>query len=263
MLCFSNYGKVYWLKVFQIPQGSRQSRGRPIINLLPLAQQEKITAILPVRVYADDHYVFMATAQGTVKKVALSQFSNPRASGIIALELVDNDQLIGVGLTDGQSEIMLFSDAGKVIRFAEEEVRPMGRTARGVRGIKLAKSQSLIALIIAGKQGDILTATEQGYGKRTPIEEYRITGRGGQGVISIQVNDRNGKVIGAQQVQAEDEIMLITDQGTLVRTRVAEISLVGRGAQGVRLIRLEAEEKLAGMQRIADIATDTDAEENQ
>lgn len=250
ILCFSDLGKVYWLKVYQIPQGSRQSRGRPIINLLSLSQNEKITAILPVKTYAEDHFVFMATAQGTVKKVALSQFRNPRASGIIALELSENDRLINVGLTDGQSEIMLFSDTGKVIRFAEEEVRPTGRTARGIRGMRLQENQQVIALIIAGKEGAILTATENGYGKRSPIEEYRLTGRGGQGVISIQVNERNGKVIGAQQVQEEDEIMLITDKGTLVRTRVEEISLVGRGAQGVRLIRLDDIEKLVGLQKI-------------
>lgn len=260
ILCFTNRGKVYWLKVFQIPQGSRQSLGRPVINLLPLEKNEKINAILPVRVYADDHYIVMATAQGTVKKVALSQFSNPRSNGIIALELVENDQLIGVGLTDGHSEIMLFSNAGKVIRFAEDEVRPMGRTARGVRGIRLQDDQELIALIIANKEGAILTATENGYGKRTSIDEYRITGRGGQGVISIQVNDRNGKVVSAQQVHGDDEIMLITDKGTLVRTRVDEVSVVGRGAQGVRLIKLDESEKLVGLQRIAELNNDNEQE---
>lgn len=253
ILCFSSLGKVYWLKVFQIPQGTRQSRGRPIINLLPLAENEKINAILPVKEYREDHFVFMATSQGTVKKVSLSQFSNPRTSGIIAIELDENDQLVGVGLTDGKNDVMLFSNAGKVIRFNEDEVRPMGRTARGVRGIKLQKDQQVIALIIAKETGAILTATENGYGKRTDINEYRITGRGGQGVISIQVNERNGKVVGAIQVIDEDDIMLISDKGTLVRTRVNEVSLVGRGAQGVRLITLGEGEKLAGVQKIEEL----------
>lgn len=256
ILCFSNHGKVYWLKVFQIPQGTRQSRGRPMINLLPLDGNEKITAILPVKQYTADNYVFMATAKGTVKKVSLDQFSNPRSNGIIALELLDGDRLVGVGLTDGQCEVMLFSDAGKAIRFAEEEVRPMGRTARGVRGINLKEGQELIALIIVKPGGAILTATENGYGKRSSIDEYRITGRGAQGVISIQLSERNGKVIGAVEVFPGDEMMLISDGGTLVRTRVDEISVIGRNTQGVRLINLSEDEKLAGIQRIADVTTD-------
>jgi DNA gyrase subunit A len=253
ILCFSSTGKVYWLKVYQIPQGSRQSRGRPIVNLLPLQTNESITAILPVRKYRDDQYVFMATAKGTVKKVALSQFSNPRSNGIIALELLDNDRLIGVELTDGKCDVMLFSDAGKVIRFNEDEVRPMGRTARGVRGIKLQDKQRVIALIIAKADGAILTVTENGYGKRTAIEDYRVTGRGGQGVISIQVTERNGKVVGATQVFDGEEIMLISDKGTLVRTRADEISVIGRNTQGVRLINLIESEKLSGVERIEEL----------
>lgn len=253
ILCFSSAGKVYWLKVYQIPQGSRQSRGRPMINLLPLEESEKISAILPVKEYREDHYVFMATSQGTVKKVSLSQFANPRTSGIIALELADNDRLVGVGLTDGKCDVMLFSNAGKVIRFNEDAVRAMGRTARGVRGIKLKVKQELIALIIAKSGGAILTATENGFGKRTPIEDYRATGRGGQGVISIQVSERNGDVVGATQVFDGDEIMLISDQGTLVRTRVDEVSVVGRNTQGVRLIKLADGEKLVGVQRIEEL----------
>lgn len=260
ILCFSNTGKVYWLRVFQIPQGSRQSRGRPIINLLPLSSGESITAILPVKEYRNDQYVFMATLKGTVKKVALSQFSNPRASGIIALELNEGDRLVGVGLTDGSNEVMLFSDTGKAIRFHEDDVRPMGRTARGVRGIQLKSYQNMIALIIIDPKQDatILTATENGYGKRTVLDEYRITGRGAQGVISIQVNERNGKVIAAQKVFAEDEIILITNTGTLVRTRVDEISVIGRNTQGVKLIRLDEQEKLVGVQRIEEIGEDAE-----
>jgi DNA gyrase subunit A len=253
ILCFSSLGKVYWLKVYQIPQGSRQSRGRPMVNLLPLQENEQISAILPVREYRDDQYVFMATKNGTVKKVALSQFSNQRSNGIIALELLDDDRLIGVAVTDGKCDVMLFSDAGKVIRFNEDEVRAMGRTARGVRGIKLQKSQRMIALIIAKADGAILTATENGYGKRTAIEDYRVTGRGGQGVISIQVTDRNGMVIGATQVFAGEEIMLISNKGTLVRTRVDEISVIGRNTQGVRLINLVEGEKLSGVERIEEL----------
>jgi DNA gyrase subunit A len=254
ILCFSNSGKVYWLKVYQIPQASRIARGRPIVNLLPLSEGEKISAILPVKEYQQDKFVFMATAQGTVKKVELTEFSRPRNSGIIALELSDGDKLIGVEITDGKQEVMLFTTAGKVIRFAEDEVRAMGRTARGVRGVKLQDKQRVISLIVVSSQGDILTATEKGYGKRTPIEEYRLTGRGGQGVISIQVNDRNGEAIGAKQVNADDEVMLISNKGTLVRCAVSEISLVGRNTQGVRLINLTNGELLVGLERVATIS---------
>lgn len=254
ILCFSNRGKVYWLKVYQLPQASRNARGRPIVNLLPLESNEKISAILPIREYRDDQYVFMATEQGTVKKVALSDFSRPRASGIIALELSDNDKLIGVSITSGHQEVMLFTNEGKAIRFNEAEVRTMGRTARGVRGVKLGGTQRVISLIVAVAEGDILAATENGYGKRTPIAEYRVTGRGGQGVIAIQVSERNGQVIGAQQVKEDDEIMLISNKATLVRVPVHEISLVGRNAQGVRLINLTNDELLVGFEKVATLS---------
>jgi DNA gyrase subunit A len=252
ILCFSNAGKVYWLKVYQLPQASRNARGKPIINLLPLSEGERISAFLPVREYREDQYVFMATANGTVKKVALTEFSRPRSSGIIALELAENDRLVGVSLSDGNHEVMLFTNTGKVIRFAEKSVRHMGRTARGVRGVKLQEGQRVISLVVVVEtQGDILTATTHGYGKRTSIEEYRATGRGGQGVISIQVNERNGEVIGAIQVNTEDEVMLISDKGTLVRMPVNEISLIGRNTQGVRLIQLTNDELLVSLERIA------------
>ncbi|MHB1947449.1 MAG: DNA gyrase subunit A [Gammaproteobacteria bacterium] len=263
ILCFSNNGKVYWLKVYQLPQASRNSRGRPMVNLLPLADGERINAILPIREYQDHLYVFMATAKGTVKKVELTEFSRPRSSGIIAIELTEDDRLIGVDLTHGTQEIMLFTDAGKVIRFAEDEVRSMGRTARGVRGVKLQDGQRVISLVVVSPQGDILTATENGYGKRTAIDEYRTTGRGGQGVISIQVTERNGKVVGAIQVNPIDEVMLISNKGTLVRVPVDEISLVGRNTQGVRLINLTNEESLVGIERIATLAEEIVSEGEQ
>jgi DNA gyrase subunit A len=254
ILCFSSIGKVYWLKVYQLPLASRSARGRPIVNLLPLTDDERITAILPIKEYREDQFVFMATRHGIVKKVMLEQFSRPRTSGIIAVDLADDDRLVGVGLTDGEQDVMLFSDAGKVIRFHESAVRAMGRTARGVRGIKLTSDQRVIALQVVQPEGAILTATEHGYGKRTQISEYRLTGRGGQGVIAIQVNERNGRVVNATQVQPEDEIMLITNRGTLVRTRVDEVSMVGRNTQGVRLINLSAQESLVGLQRIEEIS---------
>jgi DNA gyrase subunit A len=254
ILCFSNAGKVYWLKVYQLPQASRNARGKPIVNLLPLSEGERISAFLPVREYREDQFVFMATANGTVKKVALTEFSRPRSSGIIALELAENDRLVGVSLSDGNHEVMLFTNSGKVIRFAEKSVRHMGRTARGVRGVKLQEGQRVISLVVVMEnQGDILTATSHGYGKRTAIEEYRATGRGGQGVISIQVNERNGEVIGAIQVNTEDEVMLISDKGTLVRMPVSEISLIGRNTQGVRLIHLTNDELLVSLERIATL----------
>ncbi|MDH5571692.1 MAG: DNA gyrase subunit A, partial [Gammaproteobacteria bacterium] len=223
VLCFSSRGKVYWLKVYELPQAGRTARGRPIINLLPLEEGERINAILPIREYDENHYLFFATASGTVKKTPLLDFSRPRASGIIAIELRDDDQLIGVELTDGVQDVLLSSSSGKSIRFNEQDVRPMGRSAVGVRGIKLAENQKLISLIIA-TDGYVLTATENGYGKRTPIDDYPKHGRGGQGVISIQTTERNGLVIGAQRVTDEDEMMLITTNGTLVRTRVDEVS---------------------------------------
>ena len=251
ILCFSSRGKAYWLKVYQLPQAGRAARGKPIVNLLPLEEDERINAVLPVREYADDQYIFMATASGTVKKTPLSAFSRPRSSGIIALELREGDRLVDVALTDGERDVMLFSDAGKAIRFHESDVRPMGRTAAGVRGIRLQPEQRLIALIIAD-EGDVLTATENGYGKRTPVDEYPIHKRGGQGVISIQASERNGRVVGATLVSEGDEVMLITNAGTLVRTRVAEISRMGRNTQGVRLIRLGEGEKLVGIDAIVE-----------
>lgn len=256
ILCFSSEGKVYWMKTYQLPQASRNSRGKPIVNLLPLTEGEKISAILPVREYHENSYVFMATSQGTVKKVALTGFSRPRSNGIIAIELSNNDKLIGVDITNGAQEVMLFTNAGKVIRFTEEDVRCMGRTARGVRGVKLQENQKVISLVVVHPEGDILTATENGYGKRTPIAEYRSTGRGGQGVISIQVSERNGQVIGAIQATASDEVMLISNKGTLVRVPAAEISLVGRNTQGVRLINLVNDELLVGLEPIATLQGD-------
>ena len=253
ILCFSSRGKVYWLKTYQLPQGSRISRGKPIVNVLPIAADEKIHAILPIKTFSAEQFVFMATSKGTVKKVALTHFSRPRASGIIAIELIDEDQLVGVALTDGTRDVMLFSDAGKVIRVDEAKVRAMGRTARGVRGISLRDGQKVIALNIVCENGQLLTATENGFGKRTTLAEYRTSGRGGAGVISIQVTQRNGHVVGAIQVSDDEEIMLITDQGTLVRIRAAEVSSVGRNTQGVRLLRLNDGEKLIGMQRIVDV----------
>jgi len=250
VLCFSNRGKVYWLKVYSLPQGGRVARGKPIINLLPLEANERITAILPVCEYVKDRNVLMVTAHGTVKKVALSDFSHPRPSGIIALDLSPNDQLVAANITDGKQDVMLFTDVGKAIRFNENQIRTMGRTARGVRGIRLGAKQRVVSLIIVKPDGAILTATENGYGKRTTLSEYSKINRGGQGVKAIQVNQRNGKVIGAVQVYDGDEIMLISDQGTLVRTRVDEISIIGRNTQGVKLINLGKGEKLIGVQRI-------------
>lgn len=251
ILCFSSRGKAYWLKVYQLPQAGRAARGKPIVNLLPLEEGERINAVLPVREFPEDRFVFMATAQGTVKKTPLADFSRPRASGIIAVELRPDDYLIDVQLTDGACDVMLFSNVGKAIRFRESDVRPMGRTACGVRGIRLGTGQQLIGLIIV-REGDVLTATENGYGKRTPVEDYPVHGRGGQGVISIQNSERNGDVIGAVLVQEDDEFMLISNSGTLVRTRVAEVSRMGRNTQGVRLIKLHEEEKLVGIERIVE-----------
>jgi DNA gyrase subunit A len=230
---------------------------------LPLAEGEKISAILPIRDYEEHLFVFMATANGTVKKVALTEFSRPRASGIIALELTDNDRLIGVDVTNGEQDVMLFTNAGKVIRFKEDEVRAMGRTARGVRGVKLPEGQRAISLIVVSEEGDILTATENGYGKRTAVEEYRVTGRGGQGVISIQVSERNGQVVGALQVKPQDEIMLISNKATLVRVPVAEISLVGRKTQGVRFINLSNEEFFVGLEKVATLNGESDNESGE
>jgi DNA gyrase subunit A len=257
ILCFSNQGKVYWLKVYELPQAGRNSRGKPIVNLLPLEQDEQINAILPVRTFQDDHFVFMATSSGTVKKTPLEAFSRPRTNGIIAVDLRNGDKLVSVAITDGAQDILLFSSSGKAVRFSEANVRPMGRTACGVRGIRLEPPQQLMSLIVAS-EGDVLTVTENGYGKRTPIDQYPVHGRGGQGVISIQTSDRNGPVVGAVQVVEEDEVMMITDRGTLVRNRVAEISQMGRNTQGVIMIRLNDGEKLIGIERVVTLESDED-----
>ena len=253
LLCFSSRGKVYWLKVYELPQASRIARGKPIINLLPLDQGEQINAVLPIRDYSEDMFVFMATADGTVKKTSLIEFSRPRPSGIRAIELVGGNKLIGVELTDGKRDIMLFSDAGKVVRFSESHVRSMGRTAKGVRGIRLSKEQKAISLIIVDNQNiTVLTATQNGYGKRTNIKDYPQKSRGGVGVISIQVTKRNGPVVSAVTVENDDEIMLISDQGTLIRTPVKDISVFGRNTQGVRLVNLSELEHLVSIERIVE-----------
>jgi DNA gyrase subunit A len=273
ILCFSTRGRLYWLKVYQLPLASRNARGRPIVNILPLEEDERITAILPIQEFEEGKYVLMATANGTVKKTALTQYSRPRANGIIAVNLNDGDELIGVDITHGEDDIMLFSDAGKVVRFNEKQrdaetgevkidpetgeellaLRPMGRTATGVRGIRLQEGQKVVSLIVPQGDGAILTATENGFGKRTPVEDYPAKSRATQGVVSIKVSERNGKVVGAVQVNDSDEIMLISDKGTLVRTRVEEVSTVGRNTQGVRLIRTIEGEHVVALQRIDEI----------
>jgi DNA gyrase subunit A len=276
VLCFSTVGKVYWMKVYQLPLASRQARGKPIVNLLPLTDDERITAILPVREYEEDKFILFATANGTVKKTPLTAFKRPLSSGIRAINLNDDDKLIGVDITDGNNEIMLFSDAGKVVRFNEKQrdsetgavkldpetgeellaLRPMGRTAAGVRGISLDAGQKVVSLIVPSGDGDILTATENGYGKRTKLDEYPAKSRATKGVVSIKVSERNGLVVGAVQVTEAQEMMLITNGGTLVRTRVNEVSLVGRNTQGVTLIRTSEDEKVVGLQRIDEIEED-------
>jgi DNA gyrase subunit A len=254
VLCFSNRGKVYWLKVYELPQAGRGARGKPMVNLLPLEEGEKINALLPVKQYDEQHFVFMATRAGTVKKTPLAAFSRPRSTGIIAVDLHENDQLVGVALTDGEREIMLVSSGGKTIRFHESEVRYMGREAAGVRGIRLGSGQELIALIVVG-EGHVLTASAAGYGKRTPLAEFPGHGRGGQGVIALQTGGRNGDTVAALQVMPAQEIMLISSTGTLVRTTVDEISVQGRNTQGVRLIRLGEGERLVGIERIESLET--------
>ncbi len=250
ILCFSTLGKVYWMKTYQVPLASRTARGRPIVNLLPLQANESISAILPVTQFDDQHYILMATRRGTVKKVPLSYFSRPRSNGIIAIDLSEGDHLVGVSITDGERELMLVTSIGKAIRFHERAIRAMGRTAQGMRGVRLQEDQSLVALIIVKEGGTILAATENGYGQRTPVEEYRAIGRGGQGVIAIQTSERNGQAVGAVQVFNNDEAMLITDKGTLVRIPVNQISVIGRNTQGVRLINLSDGEKLVSIERI-------------
>ncbi|WP_114662865.1 DNA gyrase subunit A [Polynucleobacter necessarius] len=279
ILCFSDRGRMYWLKVWEVPQGSRTSRGKPIVNMFPLIEGEKITVILPIKGYQDDHYVFMATRLGTVKKTRLSDFSNPRKAGIIAVDLNEDDFLVGVAITDGQHDVMLFSDAGKAVRFDENDVRPMGRTARGVRGMNLGEGHQVIAMLVAPAEAaegaqtaavdengvaipsSVLTATENGYGKRTPIAEYTRHGRGTKGMIAIQTTGRNGKVVAAALVSPEDQIMLITTGGVLVRTRVSEIREMGRATQGVTLINVDEGTRLSGLQRIAESDSDEDAED--
>lgn len=274
ILCFSSRGRLYWLKVYQLPQASRGARGRPIVNILPLQENERITAILPVSAYEEDKFVVMATAGGIVKKIALTEFSRPRSNGIIALNLRDEDELIGVDITDGSNEIMLFSSQGRVVRFAENAVRAMGRLATGVRGIKLALTNDIsddnaeasldlnidkvVSLVVPKGEGEILTATQNGYGKRTQLSEYPTKSRNTKGVISIKVSERNGKVVAATQVEETDQIMLITDAGTLVRTRVSEVSIVGRNTQGVRLIRTADDEHVVSLERVCDADEDED-----
>jgi DNA gyrase subunit A len=250
VLCFSSRGKAYWLKVYQVPQAAPGARGRPIVNLLPLEEGERINAVLPVKAFEEDKFVFLATKNGTVKKTPLAAFARQRTSGIIAVELRDDDRLIGAGITNGSQDIMLFASSGKAIRFAEDDVRPMGRTAAGVRGLKLGgDGDEVIALSIIGA-GPIMTATANGYGKLTPIEEHPVQGRGGQGVICIQTSERNGRLVGALQVSAEDEVMLITSTGTMIRTPVSDISTMSRNTQGVRLIRLDESDRLVGISRV-------------
>ncbi len=259
ILCFSNRGRVYWIKVWEVPQGTRNARGRPIVNLFPLADGEKITVVLPVQTFDESHFVFMATSLGTVKKTPLSEFSNPRRAGIIAVDLDDGDFLIGAAVTDGSHDVMLFSDAGKAVRFHENDVRPMGRNARGVRGMSLEEGQQVISMLVAGdEERSVLTATENGFGKRTPIGEYTRHGRGTKGMIAIQTSERNGKVVGAVLVEPNDEIMLITTGGVLVRTRVGEIREMGRATQGVTLIAVDEGTTLSRVQRVVE----RDAAEN-
>jgi DNA gyrase subunit A len=258
ILCFSSRGRVYWLKVYEVPQGSRISRGKPIVNLFPLEEGEKINAILPVKEFDENHYVFMATSMGTVKKTALNEFSNPRRSGIIAINLDDNDFLIGAEITNGANDVVLVSDGGKAVWFDEEDVRPMGRATRGVRGMKLQAKQQVISLLIADNdQQTVLVATENGYGKRTALADFRHSGRGTQGVKAIATSDRNGTVVAARLVNDDDEIMLITTGGVLIRTRVKEIRELGRATQGVTLINLGEGEKLSGLEKVVE----TDDEE--
>ena len=260
MLCFSSRGRLYWLKVYELPQASRSARGKPIINLLPLATGERINAILPIREYSEDKFVFMATADGTVKKTALKNFSRPRSGGIIAIDLLDGNQLVGVALTDGAQDVMLCSDAGKAIRFHESGIRALGRTARGVRGIRLGDEERVISLLIVEADKTVLTATQNGYGKRTPSDDFPVRARGGKGVIAIQTSDRNGRAVGALMVSDDDEIMLISAQGSLIRTPVGDISVVGRNTQGVRLVSLGEQGQLVSLERIVEYKENEQAE---
>jgi DNA gyrase subunit A len=252
ILCFTSVGKVYWLKVYQIPLAGRNSRGRPVVNLLPLGEGERITSILPVEEYRADRYVIMATANGTVKKTSLDQYSRPRTVGLRAVDLVEGDQLVGTAITDGEQDIMLFSSEGKAVRFAGGDVRSMGRVSKGVRGMRLPESESIISMVIPDQHGYLLTVCDNGYGKRTRTTEFPTKGRGGKGMIAIQASERNGPLVGATQLFEGDEVMLISNQGTMVRTRGDEISVVGRNTQGVRIIRLKEGENLVSLARIEE-----------
>ncbi|MCS5587571.1 MAG: DNA gyrase subunit A [Porticoccaceae bacterium] len=263
ILCFTNLGKVYWLKVYQIPVAGRNSRGRPMVNLLPLGEDERISSILPVEEYSADKYVIMATANGTVKKTALDQYSRPRSVGLRAVDLVDGNYLVGTAITDGSKDIMLFSSEGKAVRFAETDVRAMGRVSKGVRGMRLPENRAVISMVVPEQDGFLLTVCENGYGKRTKVEEFPTKGRGGKGMIAIQVSDRNGPLVGATQLFDGDEIMLISDQGTMVRTRGDEVSVVGRNTQGVRIIRLKENENLVSLARIAEPQEDDQPQDDQ
>ncbi|MFP6816674.1 MAG: DNA gyrase subunit A [Pseudomonadales bacterium] len=260
LLCFSNMGKVYWLKVYQIPQAGRGAKGRPLVNMLPLAENERITAVLPIEDFSEDRFVFMATANGTVKKTPLGQFARQRTSGLIALELEEGNTLVGAAFTDGHCDIQLTSSSGKAARFKESDVRAMGRTARGVRGIRLTGNHRVISLIIPASDGYVLCASENGFGKRTPVAEFPVKGRGTQGVIAMQTSSRNGALVGAVQVFPGDEMMLISNRGTLVRTSVDEVSTQGRNTQGVRLIKLRGDERLVGVERIVETIVETEAD---
>ena len=261
LLCFTSRGKIYWLKVYELPQASHMSRGKPIVNLLPLEKDERVNAVLPVREYSEDQFVFFATRKGIVKKTPLPAYGNQRVNGIWAINLDEDDELVNVEITDGKSEVMLFANSGKCIRFAESNVTSVGRTARGVIGIRLKKDQQVVSMLVLG-EGDILTVTERGFGKRTHPEEHSCQGRGGQGVIGIQTSKRNGQLISALQVTDEDDIMLISDGGTLVRTHAYEISTLGRNTQGVTLIRLREDENLVGLARIQTEDEDENGDES-
>jgi DNA gyrase subunit A len=258
VLCFTSAGKVYWLKVYELPQAGRASKGKPVVNVLNLAENERVTTILPLREYAEGKFVFMATGDGTVKKVELEAFSRPRSNGLIAIDLVGDDVLVGAAITDGSQDIMLFTNEGKAVRFKETDVRCMGRNAMGVRGVRLPETDGacVVSLIVADREAQVLTASQNGFGKRTAVEEFPVHNRGGQGVIAIQTSERNGALVGAVQVTDADELMLISDQGTLVRTRVSEVSVLSRNTQGVTLIKLAEDEHLVGIVRLDDVGDD-------
>jgi len=261
ILCFSNMGKVYWLKVYQIPVGGRGARGRPMVNLLPLETDERITSVLTVDEYREDQFILMSTANGTVKKTSLSRFARPRSVGLRAIELDEGDHLVGTAITDGHCDVMLVSSSGKVIRFHESDVRAMGRVARGVRGMRLVGEHRVISLIVPRSGNEILTVSCNGYGKRTAVEDFPVYGRAGQGVIGMRCSERNGNLVSAIQLEDCDQMMLISDHGTLVRTRVDEVPVLGRNTQGVRVIRLRGDEKLVSVDRIAETEDDSGSDE--